>query len=179
MKRAAPPHLALSPEPTLHQRGEATRDGQAESGASVAAGGGTVGLREGFEDRLKLLPRDPDPRVLDGHMEHHVVRALAPHVHLNRHVAALGELDGIPGQVEDDLPEATRVADERVGNLRRHGIGELQALAVCADSERLARPGESSYGHAIPPPPPSPRSPVARTSGGALRHTRRTRRSTP
>ena len=37
----------------------------------------------------------------------------------HHHLAALGELDGVADQVDDDLPQPARVADQGVGHVRR------------------------------------------------------------
>ena len=87
-------------------------------GAAEPARRRTVGLAEGFEDRVLMLERDADASVGHRELQHPVLVAigLAPDCH--EHVTLLGELDGIADQVDEDLAQAQRIADER-GRTRR------------------------------------------------------------
>ena len=48
----------------------------------------------------------------------------------------LGELDGVADEVEQDLPQPARVADQGVGHLRLDLAGQLQPLPVGAEGQR-------------------------------------------
>ena len=63
VERAAPPGLALDPDPPAHQLDQPGRDRQAQPGAAVLAGRRAVGLVERLEDRPLLLGRDADAGV--------------------------------------------------------------------------------------------------------------------
>src|SRR5579864_4730642 len=54
---------ALHPDFSTHQFNQTGRNGQAESGASVLARGGTVGLTKGFENDFLFVQRDAGPGV--------------------------------------------------------------------------------------------------------------------
>src|SRR5450755_4708361 len=49
---------------------EFAADGEAEAGAAVDAGGGSVALREGFEDALLVVLVDADAAVADRERDH-------------------------------------------------------------------------------------------------------------
>ena len=53
--------------------------------------------------------------------------------------APLRELERVPDQVQDDLPQAAGIADERVGRVPGDVDGELQPLLVRAERQRLQR----------------------------------------
>ncbi len=54
-------------------------------------------------------------------------------------LAGLGELDGVAHQVEHDLAQAHRVADQRLGDVAVDLAGELEPLLVRAQGQRLQR----------------------------------------
>ena len=101
---------ALHADLAAHELDEAPADGQAQAGAAEAPRGGGVGLRERLEQHVELLGRDADAGV--AHLEAQR-RPVVPLVHEpdgHRHLAALGELDGVADQVGEDLAQAPRVA---------------------------------------------------------------------
>src|SRR6266851_3311892 len=53
------------------------------------------------------------------------------------HTPSLGELDGIAHQVEEDLAQPDRVAEQRVGGVGGNLTGELQALPAGLERQRL------------------------------------------
>jgi hypothetical protein len=69
---AAAAGLALERDAAAHRLGHARRDGEAEAGAAVLAGGGAVDLREGVEDDVLLAFGDADAGV--AHVERDVAR---------------------------------------------------------------------------------------------------------
>ncbi len=109
------PHLDLSAE----QIGQFAGDRQAQTGATVTAVGGAVGLAECLEDRRLLLLGDADAGVAHGEGQQVVVARFDA----QRHRAFLGELEGIGQQVLDDLLQALAIA-EQAG---RQVIGKLHA----------------------------------------------------
>ncbi len=62
------------------------------------------------------------------------LRALL-HPDEHHHFAALGELDGVADQIDEDLPQANRVADHEIRHVRRDVAGQLQILGVGAEAE--------------------------------------------
>jgi len=101
----------LHPKTPLHEMHEFPGDRQAEAGAAVGGGWWSFRLGKGFEDGSQLIRRDADPRVLHGQMERRLVVSKRFQGNVDDHFAAFGELDGVADQVDEDLPEATRVDD--------------------------------------------------------------------
>src|SRR6185503_12887331 len=108
---------ALDLDPPAHELDEPLRDGEAEPGPAVAAGHRPVGLDEGLEEPALRLGGDPDAGV--AHLDPHdggrvrAGRALAglePDADLD--LAAVGELDGVPDEVRQDLAKAPGVAGD-------------------------------------------------------------------
>src|SRR6266581_3215109 len=110
MERAAVSLLALDPDPAAHLFDELRRDRQAEPGAAVLAGRRAVRLREGGEDRLPFLDRDPDPGVGDREVQADLALLDRLRRHPDHHLASLRELDAVPHQVQDNLPQAPGIA---------------------------------------------------------------------
>ena len=65
------------------------------------------------------------------------VRRTAIAVDVDHHLALLGELDGVADQVDDDLPQPARVADQHVGHVGRNVAGQLQPLLLGPQGQRL------------------------------------------
>ena len=61
--------LALHPDRTAHQLGQAAHDRQAQAGAAVLAGHRTVGLAEGLEQMGQPVGRNADARVRDRELQ--------------------------------------------------------------------------------------------------------------
>ena len=59
------------------------------------------------------------------------------HVDVDGHFAPFGELDGVADEVDQDLPEPPRVADQCVRNVRLDVVNQLEALRVRAQRQRL------------------------------------------
>src|SRR5262249_4224044 len=96
-----------------------------------------VELAERLEDALDVLFRNADAGVGDG--EHGGV-AEAPDADLDRS-AGRGELHGIAGEIDDDLPEAALVAAD--GDRRRGGAeGEAHAVLPCPRLQHAAALGD-------------------------------------
>ena len=167
VERAALARLALDPDAPAHQLDELRRDGQAQPGAAVLARRrGAIGLAEGLEDRLLLVRRNADAGVADAEMQSHRLRPSAYRVSRRTTTSpALGELDGVADQVDDDLPQPARVADQRVGHVRRDVTGQLQPLggragpaSACSVSPRRVAQAELDRTPARACPPRSWRS---------------------
>ena len=83
--------------------------------------------------------RNADPRVGDGEFD----AALSPSACLRRDLyhdfTFRRELDGVADEVDEDLAEAARVADEDLGNRPRRCRRPVRALLDGADRQRLER----------------------------------------
>ena len=87
-----------------------------------------------------LLGGDADAGVGDGEAERRRRRRrAASSATVHDDLAALGELDGVADQVDQDLPQPAGVADQRVGHVRRDPAGQLQALVVRPQRQGLQR----------------------------------------
>ena len=109
-ERRAGARLALDADLAAHELDEAPADGQAEAGAAVPPRGGGVGLRERLEQHVELLGRDADAGVAHREAQRRRGLTLLHEPHRHRHLAALGELDGVADQVGEHLAQAPRVA---------------------------------------------------------------------
>ncbi len=113
VEHAALADRALHAQLAAHQRHQALADRQAQAGAAVTARGRGLGLRKAVEDVPALLVRDADAGIADGKAHRQPVAAARHQPRRHHHFAALGELDGVAGQVEQDLLQAQVVADRR------------------------------------------------------------------
>ena len=111
-ERCSPPELALQAKITPHALHQAGRDGNAQTRATMGPGVGGVGLEKRTEDPPLVCRCDSDARVADGKPDlcHPVVQR--HHFNPNYHFAGNRELDGIPHQVEEDLPQARRISHD-------------------------------------------------------------------
>ncbi len=151
-----PTSLCISTVP-VHHLGEPSADGQAEPGAAEAPRRVRLGLDEGPEELLLVLGRDADPGV--GHREAHDLHVAStldevdPELDMPFH----RELDGIAGEVVEDLPQPERIHDQRgaepsvdgadeeeVLRARRHRVDEIHALHHVGASRRA--PGGAPSG---------------------------------
>jgi hypothetical protein len=117
----------LEPDAAAHHFHQPAGNRQPQAGAAITARGRAVRLGKGVEDPRLALHRDADSRVLDPEVEARppLLFRLALHPH---DLAVLGELDGIPHQVHDDLAQHTRIAHQSLRHLRSHPIVEFEAL---------------------------------------------------
>ena len=84
-----------------------------------------------------------DAGVLHANVERQVaVVERLGHVHVQRHLAALGELDRVAEQVREHLPQAQRIGDDPLRHRRRHAVDELEPLLMGAQRHRLDRIAE-------------------------------------
>ena len=153
---------ALRRQRAVHQLGEAAADREPEARAAVPARDRGVHLAERLEEPAHPLRRNADAGVADVDRDLPAVAAAPPRRPLDRDVrrdhdlAGGGELDRVRQQVEDDLANPTRVADDRRAAGRR----------------RPRRPAR------CPAWPPSPRSGRARPRRRGAGRTARVSRST-
>src|SRR5207244_9388481 len=105
---AAPAWFAADGDRATMHLDQLAHDAQTLAGAAVAPGAAAVPLNELFEDHPLRISRDADTGVLDGDPDH-TSRWLGD----DFDVAALGELDSIGQQVDQDLLEAGGVTLDR------------------------------------------------------------------
>src|SRR5690349_7978664 len=118
MEPAASPRCAVDLEPAAHQLDESAAEGQAEAGAAEFPARGAVDLGEGFEQPADVAPVDADPGVGDGEGDVVPARTVAfGDVGTDEDVPVVGELDRVADEVEQDLPQATLVATNPVGQI--------------------------------------------------------------
>src|SRR5690606_11377782 len=101
--------LAVDPNGSAHQFGEALADGEAEPGSTILALNIVPGLLKGRKQLLPLFFTDADASVT--HAETIGVRAVGfgnPQGNLTR----LGKFEGVTKQVEQHLANAGRVAHQ-------------------------------------------------------------------
>ena len=127
----ARPRPALDADLAVHECDELTADRQTQSGAAKAPGDRAVGLRELLEQPRAHLFRHADPGIL--HFEAHApwptgAAGLARHGRLHRDAALFRELDGVADEIDQDLPQARRVAAEMAARRAIDEGAEVEAL---------------------------------------------------
>src|SRR5437899_654157 len=110
MEGGALVQAALDPDAPAVHLDELLGDAQAEAGATELARDGRVDPAELGEYLGELVRRDADPGV-----RHAVAHAVAVARGADRDAAALGELEGVAGEVEQALRDALRVAAQHLG----------------------------------------------------------------
>ncbi len=130
VKNASLARLAFDPDPSVHHIHQTLRDRQSQSRAPVNARRRGVALQERREDGGLFFLIDSDSRVAHGEITVHFAAVARLGLNAHHHFAALGELDCIAHQVEHDLAQPDRVAEQRIGSVGPDFIGELQALPV-------------------------------------------------
>ncbi len=110
------------------------REQEPQPRAAELASHRVVGLDERLKELAALLGRDTDAGVLDQEREllRGAVRARRRGLALDGHLAALGELDGVPDQVDEDLPQPRRIG--------AHELGERSVLDEAEANAFLPRP---------------------------------------
>ena len=118
-----------------HQLDQLARDRQAQAAAAVLAGGRAVGLGEGLEQAPDLLRAHADAGV--GHREFERHAAVVALQQFDRHddFAALGELDGVAGEVDQHLSQAQRVAHQLLRHPGADPIHQFHALGVASHAD--------------------------------------------
>ena len=127
-----------------HQLHDLLADGEPESGAAEPASGGGIGLREGGEESPDLVGRNADAGVGDLDAKRERIRVLSRAVHRDEDVPRIGELDRVPGEVEQHLPNSARVADDPARRIRRIAYDKFDVLLDGSRREQLRHLG---HGH--------------------------------
>ncbi len=110
---AAPdPHMTRHADRTAHQLDQTFANGEAEPGPAVFSRRRSIGLTERLEQPVAGFLGNTDARIRNRHTNRGLLRRLGLDGHLHDHVALIGKLNGIRGQIHDDLAEAARVAQQ-------------------------------------------------------------------
>ncbi|MNS25637.1 hypothetical protein D3C72_575360 [compost metagenome] len=139
MESGTKARLALYPNAPAHQFHQMPRDGQAQPGATVLAGGGAIGLAEGLKQARALLGVHADPGVAHPEMQLRLLSCRAPVLYAEHDLALLGELRRIVAQVDQHLAKAQRVADQ---GGRQLGIGveqQFQAFVLGFEADHAGK----------------------------------------
>jgi hypothetical protein len=115
VKSAALLHGAFHPDTPLHHFHQRAGDGEAQPGTAEVPSRGGVHLLEGFEDRRQLVRRDADPRIADGDVQDNLGFVMRLAGHLQHDFALFRELDGVPDQIDDDLPQSNGISLQNSG----------------------------------------------------------------
>jgi len=110
-----PAQVAVDADRAAHQLDQLLRDGEPQAGPAVPAGGRGVGLGEALEDARERVGRDADPGVLDPEADEGVGVGELQGGDLDQDVAGGRELDRVPRQVHQHLPDPARVDDPEGG----------------------------------------------------------------
>ena len=116
MEDAALAQLALHPDPPIHHRHQALRDREPETAAAVLPGGRSVGLGEVGENRFGQFGSDSDSRIGNRKVQEAGVARLETDAGRDR--PAFGEFDGVADQIDQDLADSQRIADQLGRRLR-------------------------------------------------------------
>src|SRR6185369_14401319 len=126
---AALARLTDNADRALHQLDQPATDGQPEAGAPEPSRGRRVDLREGVEHAVRLLGWDAQAGVPHLEPDHQVgAGAAAGQLGPDHHLALLGELDRVAGQVQQHLPQPARVTAQRHRYVWTHVAEQLQPL---------------------------------------------------
>ena len=134
------PHLAGYAHAAPHEFGQALADGQAQPRATVFAGGGGIGLLKALEQLRHLCGRQADAGIAHLKAQHHLRCVLFLHPHGDADLATLGELDGVVGIVDQNLPQAQRITHQIGGHVRGHIANQLQPLNRCLVAHHIHHP---------------------------------------
>ncbi len=130
MEAAARARRALDTDLAAHQPHQFAADREAEPGATVATGGGAVGLREGIEDLLLGGGIDTDPGVRDLEGQVQMDAIVLGERDADPDLAAFGELDGVAEQVEQHLAEVVHIAENAERDVLVDHVGQLELLVL-------------------------------------------------
>jgi hypothetical protein len=121
-----------------HQLGELPRDRRAEPRAAESAGGGGVGLRERVEEVPAGLGGDAGSRVADLDPDGRGAPARAGEARPDHDLAALGELHGVAGEVQENLADPAGIAAHPPGQVGVHARDQLETLVPGPAREDVA-----------------------------------------
>ena len=118
---------------------------------------GGIDLGEPVEDVRHAILRNADAGVADRKVQQRVRPRRRVALHAHQHVALGRELHGIAHEVDQDLTDATRVADEMPGDCRGDPDDEIESLLPSRAREQLAHLLDRDHeveGHRLQPQAP-------------------------
>ena len=117
---AATPLFTIDPDPTAHHPDQLRRDRQPETGAAIFASCRYIDLRERFEQDFGLSFGNANPGVSNTKMQSDGFFGFRFRSNIQYNLALVSELHRVSDQIDDDLPQPTGIAHERLGNLGRY-----------------------------------------------------------
>ena len=141
---AALADLALHPQLAAHQLDQALADHQAQAGTTETPGGRGLGLGEAVEDTGQLLGADADAGIAHRHAQGDALGIAPQLAQADHHLALLGELEGIAGQVDQHLLQPQAVTDQRAGQFGiqvEHHLDILLPLVAGQHHGQVAQQG--------------------------------------
>src|ERR1035437_6598617 len=97
---------------------------------------------EGLENLLLLLLRDPDAAVAHEIVQHRGAGVLRRDLDLDEDLSALGEFDRVADQIDNDLAEASRIAQHHARDIRQDVANQLEPFLLGPQRERLHEIGQ-------------------------------------
>src|SRR5438445_486699 len=114
MECAALTRVAFHPDTAAHHLHQLAANSQTEPGSTVLSSYGSIGLGKGFEDVLVFFAGNADAGVTDREVKQNSILLSKLCSGSDHDLALLGEFDGIPDKVYQDLPETARIAHEDI-----------------------------------------------------------------
>ena len=136
------PGVLSAAEFSTHHLRKFGGDGKPQTRAAETPRGRSIRLHEWLENKRQLLGGNADAGIAHADMQiqgvvvEFVAVGLVPGVHPQIDFAALGKLDGVAHQIDDDLPEAIHIAVKSIGQIDRHGRGQFQLFLMCPYRQR-------------------------------------------
>ena len=97
--------------------GQPLADGQPQSAAAKPPGGRTIGLSKRLKQPGDLFGGHADPLVDDVKPQRRFAAQCADQLGADANLAVIAELDGVAHQIEQDLPQASGIGGDGLGNL--------------------------------------------------------------
>ena len=139
---AAPAGFAFYAHAPAQELGQLAHDSQAQARSPEASAGRAVGLGEALEDRLLGIGRNAHAGVGNDEAQPGLLLLRALEAHLERHMALVGEFDGVGRQVDQDLAQMLAAAAQAAGCGGVDMHDEAQALALCLGAQDRGEVGQ-------------------------------------
>src|SRR5580704_4016191 len=127
------------PDASSHQLHKTRRYRQAKPRSAKASRHGVVRLGKRFKDKLLPVLRYTYSGVLYGKMQYGVVLVRCLDRDSEDHFTLLGKFDGIPQQIDENLPQSRRVAYQCCRDVMVHIYDQFKALLVRPERHRSCR----------------------------------------
>src|SRR6185312_10805034 len=137
VKSASLADFAVHPNPSSHKRDKLRRNGETQPRPPVLPCRRSIRLREGLEDQMLLVLWNSDSRVSHGEVKRDLLLRNFPDFHRDENLAVARKLDAVSGEVDEDLPESSRVARQGLGHIRSEAAYEFHSLFMSAHRERF------------------------------------------